>query len=253
MSSKTDRIGNRVKFGKQVAQIGMQNADAVAQAQLAIFGALTPAAAIAAVLLAQSQQLGEATDGMEAARQAVLAEEADDVPYRTRRDEVGVEMTQIMSSAAQRIEALPGMGGLRIYALDVPVPAAHESQRIHVGRVIKQLESNPIDVQDRFGGSFNTEGVIEALEPLHQEFSALLDDLVREDGELKQRRAEFAQAEALWQSLVTNVAATVEAQLRLARMDYLADRVRPSFARTSGVEFDDAPVEPPVAPTPELG
>ena len=253
MSSRTDRIGNRVKFGKQVAQIGMQSADAVAQAQLAIFGALTPAAAIAAVLLAQSQQLGEATDGMEAARQGVLAEEADDAPYRTRRDEVEVEMTQVVSAAAQRIEALRGVGALRIYALDVPMPAAHESQRIHVGRVLKQLEGNPLDVQDRFGGSFGTAGVIAVLEPLHQEFSGLLDALVREDGELKRRRAEFAQAEARWQSLVTHVAATIEAQLRLARMDYLADRVRPSFARTSGLEVDESPVEPPVAPTPELG
>lgn len=253
MSLKADRVANQVKFGKQVAEIGRQNADGAAQAQLAIFGALTPAAAIAALLLAQSQQLGAATDALEAARQAVFAEEADDAPYRTRRDEVGGDIAQIVSAAAQRIEALRGVGALRTYGLDVPMPTSYEAQRIHVGRVLAQLEGNPLDVQDRFGGGFNTAAVIAALEPLHQEFSALLNDLVREDGELKQRRAEFAQAEARWQSLVTNVAATIEAQLRLARMDYLADRVRPSFARTSGLEVDDTPVEPPVAPEPELG
>ena len=58
---------------------------------------------------------------------------------------------------------------------------------------------------------------------------------------------------AVGASRVTHVAATIEAQLRLARMDYLADRVRPSFARTAGLEVDESPVEPPVAPTPELG
>jgi hypothetical protein len=177
----------------------------------------------------------------------VATDTAQDIRARDDRDTAEVSLTTILTVGRRRIRENLGEDSLRIYGLDDSVPRNDDGLNNYTSQAVALLGDNPQKVTDVLGGEFSTEALRAAVKLNYQAFSDAMDSVDREKQETSAARIKRDEMEVLFGTMLRNIANVLVGHLRMAGLDALAERIRPTVARTSG----ETEVEVPEQPDPE--
>jgi hypothetical protein len=235
----------QLKYARAVVAIGRIQVDRMVAAMVREYGAeIVEPARLRAQILADCGLLDLVLAAFEASSTALAQDLTDDILAREQRDIGFQAVSRILVSTRGRVRA---------YRLHERSPSSHEPMVRYASEVLALMDGNPRTAVDAFGNELDTGALVAALRPALEDYRGKLATVVREQRETQQARAARDVAEQRFRRVLVNVASIVEAYLRLAGDDALADRVRPTRARAAGeVEIDlPAPEQPPEAPKDE--
>jgi hypothetical protein len=240
-----------IKYARGVAATGRLNADPIILGIQRRFGeqAIEPAAA-RVLILGNCDLLDRLTGGFEASIVALAKESTEDILAREARDGAHGALARLLGSTRTRCRDSFGETEMRAFRLRARNPTSYEGMLRYASDVVAVMEQNRRTATDAFGVTFDTQVMAAALRPAVEAYRQTLDVVAREQRETEQARAARTLAEEQFREGLVNIAAIIEAHLRMAGMDELADRVRPTLARTSGEVESDLPVSPEPAPAP---
>ena len=178
--------------------------------------------------------LAQVAGEYEAAASALAQDEAEDIMARDQRSTAAGQLTRLLSACRSRVRENLGEDALRIYRLDRTTPVAQEALRRYGAEVLGLLEQNPRTAEDVFGDAFSTATLTVKLAPAVAALQSALAEVAREERETQSARTARNQAEERFRATISNIAAILEAHMRLAGLAEQADRIRPTYARTSG-------------------
>lgn len=240
-----------IQYARSVAATGRLNADPIILAIQQRFGAAAiEAAATRALILGHCDLLERLTGEFEASIIALAKESTEDILAREERDTARQALARLLGGTRTRMRDSFGETEMRAFRLRARNPASHEGMLRYASDVVALMEQNRRTATDAFGATFDTEVMAAALRPAVESYRQTIADVSREQRETQQARAARTLTEERFRDALVNIAAIVEAYLRMAGMDDLADRVRPTLARTSGEAEGDLPAEPAPAPDP---
>lgn len=241
-----------IQYARGVAATGRLNADPIILAIQHRFGAQAIEAALArALILGHCDLLERLTGDFEASIIALAKESTEDILSREERDTAREALSRLLGGTRTRMRDSFGETEMRAFRLRARNPASHEGMLRYASDVVALMEQNPRTATDAFGATFDTQVMAAALRPAVETYRGAIAAVSREQRETQQARAARTQAEERFRDGLVNIAAIIEAYLRMAGMDELADRVRPTQARTSGEAESDLPVAPAPAPAPD--
>lgn len=241
-----------IKYARGVVAIGRLNVDPVILAIQRRFGEQAIEAAPArALILGHCDLLERLTGDFESSIITLAQESTEDILAREGRDSAHLALARLLGSTRTRMRDSFSETEMRVYRLRGRNPTSYEGMLRYASDVVALMEQNPRSATDAFGATFDTQVMAAALRPAVATYRQSLDDVTREQRETQQARAARTLSEELFRDALVNIAAMIEAYLRMAGMDELADRVRPTLARTSGEAESDLPVTPAPEPAPE--
>lgn len=233
---------DRVRSAQQVLAVVEVHGDALAAG---LGETLGEAGAIRPFIAALADRIREAADALEAAAVAHEDELNDDAGPRAARDALVeavyariVQVRQIVGGAFGR-EALVALGQIgRLVDRPDRVASAGKSLVANLPRVLSQHTPSAglsVDVDALLGPlADDVRALSEAIAAVDREAREAVGTLVARDAALKAHDTIFGRS-----------AATLSALFRLAGMDALARRVRPSNRRAGRVErLDGEPADP---------
>lgn len=244
----------QLKYARAVVAIGRIQVDRMVASMVREYGAeIVEPARLRAQLLADCDLLDLVLAAFEASSTALAQDLTDDILAREQRDIGFQAVSRILVSTRGRVRENLGETEMRAYRLHERSPGSHESMVRYASEVLVLMDGNPRTAVDAFGNELDTGALVAALRPALEDYRGKLATVVREQRETQQARAARDVAEQRFRRVLVNVASIVEAYLRLAGDDALADRVRPTRARAAGeVEIDlPVPEQPPEAPKDE--
>lgn len=246
----------RSKYARQVVAAGRRHVDEIINGIQALHGpgAIDPTHTRAEVL-GNCDLLARATDEQQASSRALDQDLAEDILFRDARDVAGTHVNHVLVAVRGEAREHFGPEVLRIYRLDERIPTSQEGLAGYAGDVQVLLEQNPRAAITVLGKAVTTTEQAQSLLQAVTTYRGALDTVVREARETELARVRRDEAEARFQRVLHSVAGIMVGYLRLAGLDALADRIRPTRVRTSGALDPDLPdTEPPDAelPGPEL-
>ena len=208
-------------------------------------------AAIARMVAAMNAKL-------EKAENDYASEQADDPPARKRRDDgnadLAVRWAEVKGHLARRFgEATP-----REYGLEGELPSTPDALAKQTANAIKLLRAKPRTHTSRLG-EFTTAGAADHLEEAQIALSNALVGVTTESKQLQDALGIRDTIAAEWTNVYQSCATLLEGYLRLGGRTDLADRVRPTVRRASGLDLappvpsepgPSEPTMPPAPPTP---
>jgi hypothetical protein len=250
MTAIVNRTTNHlIKYARGVVAIGRLNVDPVILAIQRRFGEQSIEAALTrALLLGHCDLLERLTGEYEGSITTLAKESTEDLLAREERDGAFQGLGRMLVGARTRMRDSFDETEMRAYHLHGRNPTSYEGMLRYASDVVALMEKNPRTATDAFGATFDTGVMAAALRPAVDTYRQSLQDVAREQRETQQARASRTLSEEQFRDGLINIAAIVEAYLRMAGMDELADRVRPTLSRTSGEGESEAPATP--APTP---
>ena len=186
-------------------------------------------------------------DHLQAYREQVERVGAESEEERQAREEVSRHQEALegtLSSVRLNLEGALGFEALAAYGFSSPTPAVREQLSSYAHIVLERFAAAPKQVTNPLGSSFDTSLMAEAIRKRVKTFDQLHETLRREQKETEHSRSERDQADESFQLLLINAARMLEGALRMAGLDYEADRIRPSFRRVRGHETLDGPDSP---------
>lgn len=183
---------------------------------------------------------------MKEAELAYVAELADDVEPRRRRDERATTAWELMASARSRIEAVLGDDGLRRYGLWEPVPQVPGDLSHRMTTTVDLLERHPVRVDDPFGAPLDSAAVVARLKASKTDLDGALATVLDEERERQDALAARDRAIQDWSRTYQGVASILTGLFVLAGRDDLGERLRPTARRAAGLDAppEEAPAEP---------
>jgi hypothetical protein len=242
----------RSKYARQVVAAGRRHVDEIIAGIQAHFGpGVIDPARTRAEILGQCDLLARFADEQQASSRALDQDLAEDILFREARDVAGGHVNDVLVAVRGEVREHFGPDVLRIYRLDERLPTSQEGLAGYAGDVQVLLESNPRVAITVLGKAVTTTEQADVLARTLATYRTALQDVVREARETELARLRRDEAEARFQRVLTSVAGIMVGYLRLAGLDALADRIRPTRARTSGAVDPDLPAtEPPDVETP---
>lgn len=163
------------------------------------------------------------------------AEQADDTADDTVRESLVGRLRTVRNTAGEIV----GQDNLRRYGLrDLP-PTDQASIIPYAENVVELLRDNPDPVTNEVGLTFHSAPVADALEAKLTEYSSENADANRERRELQKAKADHDRAAEYWNDIYQGAASQLEGLFRQAGRHQLADRVRPTWAKSTGREGTD--------------
>lgn len=239
---------HQLKYARAVSAIGRRHVDRMVEAMVREYGdVIVVPERLRAQILADCDLLDLVLGELERSNTALAQDLTDGILARAQRDGGHESVSRILVGMRARVRENLGETAMRAYRLHERSPGSHEPMARYASEVLALMEQNPRATVDAFGNPFDTGALVAALRPALEDYRDKLATVVREQRQTQQARAARDAAEQRFRRVLVNVAAIVEAYLRLAGDDDLADRVRPTRARASGeVESDlPAPEQPP--------
>ena len=240
---------HQLNYARAVIAAGRSHLDALIEGLQRSYGAaFTPERCdqTRALIAFHGDLLEQVAGDYEAAASALAQDLGEDIMARDQRTVAATQLTQLLSGCRRRVGENLGESALRIYRLDQTTPVGQEALRRYGAEVLTLLEQNPRTAEDLFGESFSTATLATKLAPAVAALQAALQDVAREERETQAARAARNQAEERHRTTASNIAAILEAHLRMAGLTEQADRVRPTYARTVGEP--DSASEAPAGP-----
>lgn len=253
-STMSTQTTNQLKNGEQIrvtAETFPADAREEAAKRLSGGGSLDEARTRVTASIADVGRLMAATNTrLEAAENAYTSEQADDPPVRKRRDDKVTELAQRWSEVKAQVARRFGEAVPREYGLDGELPATPDALSLQAANAVKLLRAKPRSHSSGLG-EFTATAAANYLEEAQTTLAAALTAVKTEAKELQDALGRRDAATAEWSDIYQASATLLEGYLRLGRRLDLADRVRPTARRASGLEVPPAPTEPttPVEPT----
>lgn len=242
---------HQLNYSRAVIAAGRSHLDALADALGKTYSAYTKERIdqTRALVSFHCDLLKQVASDYEAAANNLAQDESEDIFARAERTDAAEQLSRLLSACRSRIRENLGDDALRIYRLDRTTPVAREALRRYGAEVLNLLEQNPRTAADLFGDTFSTATLAAKLGAAVTTLQIALQTVAREQRETQTARARRNQAEVHFRTTVSNIAAILEAHLRLAGLTEQADRIRPTYARTSGESGPPSePGEPDGAP-----
>jgi hypothetical protein len=242
-----------IQYARGVVAVTRLNVDPIISGIQRRFGEQAiQAEATRALLLGHGDLLEVLTSDFEASITKLLKESTEDILAREGRDTAHQTLARLLGGTRTRMRDSFSETEMRAFRLRARNPTSYEGMLRYASDVVALMEQNPRTVKDAFGATMDTQVMAAALRPAVETYRDALDAVEREQRETQQARAARTEAEEKFRDGLVNIAAIVEAYLRMAGLDELADRVRPTLARTTGEAESDLPVttEPAPAPAP---
>jgi hypothetical protein len=252
MTVTVNRTTNHlIKYARGVVAIGRLNVDPVILAIQRRFGEQAIDAALARpLILGHCDLLERLTGDYEGSITTLAKESTEDLLAREKRDGAHSALSRMLVGARTRMRDSFDETEMRAFNLHGRTPTSYEGMLRYASDVVALMDDNPRTAVDAFGATFDTQVMVAALRPTVETYRQSLQDVAREQRETQQARAGRTLSEEHFRDGLVNIASIVEAYLRMAGMDELADRVRPTLSRTSGEGESEAPVTPGPAPAP---
>lgn len=259
-STMSVQITNQLKNGEQI-RITAETFPKVALEEAAkrLAGSESPddfesaRALLNASISALTRAMGKANATLEAAENAYTSEQADDAPARKQRDEAALEVAQRWADVKAQVGRRFGTVALREYGLEGELPGTPDSLARNASNAAKLLREKPRTNTSPLG-EFSTLAAADYLDEAQLLLAASLTAVTTEAKELQYALGVRDAAAADWRDTYQATATLLEGYLRLGRRLDLAERVRPTVRRATGLEVaPPAPapdVPPPIEPTP---
>lgn len=187
-----------------------------------------------------AHQMGAANAHLKRAALAYAAEQADDDNDATLQESLVGRLRTVRNTAGEIV----GQDKLHRYGLNSAPPTDQQRVIPYAENVIELLRANPDPVTNAVGLSFQSTPVADALEAKLGEYTAEHAAANREKRELQKAKSDHDRAVAYWDNIYQGIASQLEGLFRQAGRHQLADRVRPTWAKSTGREGADE--DPPV-------
>jgi hypothetical protein len=239
----------RLKYARQVVAAGRRHVDEIIAGIQAHFGPdVIDPEHTRAEILGKCNLLERCADEQQASSRALDRDLAEDILSREDRDAKAQHVNDVLVAVRGEAREYFGADVLRIYRLDERIPTSLEGLASYAGDVHGLLESNPRAVVNVLGKAVTTGEQALVLDQALSAYRTALQNVAREARETELARVRRDEAEARFQRVLASIAGIVVGYLRLAGLDALAERLRPTRARTSGAVDPDLPdTEPPDA------
>lgn len=190
--------------------------------------------------------LASATGDLIAADEAHERELSDDAEPRQRRDELSEEVYDILVSVRDAVQGVYGAKAVEQLGLAGRTPRDPVLLARVCATVIEQLGAVKLPKPRIEGSKVELKGYREKLTALHEGLTQAIKDVARETREAEQTQAAKTAAFEAHQRQATGVAHLLTGVFRLAHLDELADRVRPTQRKSaSEEEVEPAPADEP--------
>ncbi len=243
MAQRSMQVENRVRNGEAVVASGRTHRDIIAPAAADRLDVLS-AKEIAKIIDALCSSLELVTGALGAAEDRCVAEQADDIEPRQKRDRAVVKLLTLQIRVRSRIENALGDEGLARYGLDGPSPRTPNALASRLENTVNLLRSDPTELDDGLGEVLPTAKLADTLEAALAPLTEALGTLVVEERENEAALTDRDRAIIEWTLVYQSVATILSGLYRLAGRDDLAERIRPTERRASGLESapaDEAP------------
>lgn len=245
MSNKIGKtIENRIGWGRWVAASVDTHLDNIS-------GALSGRGGMnksdwGAFLEGQRDEMTSANTALFEAESALAQERADDPAARETRDEAASAMYEAIVRARSLMEAVKAGESVR-FGLDGRTPRAASSMLAFAQNAVDSLR-NSDESLGTLGIDVDTSALADQLQPALDGLADAVDTMAAEEREAEASLVKRDKVLAGWQRTYRSVARILEGVYRMAGADELADRVRPTIRRATGVDDpeDDADLEPVV-------
>lgn len=241
MSKKSKQVENRIRTSQHVMTAAKthrdQLADILAERAKKAQGANTSITkeAIKAVFDFLVDDLHHAVTFMDDAEARVVAERADDVYLRDKRDTATTNLQSAMVRVRSMVLDALGEKGLATYGLSGETPRITRDLLTHAATASKLMQETPFHVTVD-GVTFDSAAMATTLASKVNAVEQALNDMAREEQELVNELGHRHTAITQWVDVHQGVADTLTGLFRLAGRKDLADRVRPSSRSLAGEE-----------------
>ena len=240
MSKTTD---NQFKYSRFVHHTFEGTREQLRDELKAWFGA-DEAKKTTAVLEAIFARVEEERSAFERSLDAVRDEEREDDALRQAVEDGRRDLERVLRLGRQALVAGFGEAILRTYELHGSTPRSREGLLRYTREGLRRLGHEPRTGQDPFGKEVDTASIRSSIAKAFDSFERDYLALDQDTKETTQERARRDEAEERYRRSMIHSAQMFEGALRLVKMDYIADRVRPTFARVQGEEeVDTGPIE----------
>ncbi|MRG92527.1 hypothetical protein [Polyangium spumosum] len=257
MAKKSKLIDNRIQSSAEVVGAATAHRDQVAERLAAraieVEGPETKATkeVFGIVIDFLASTLRHSAKRLDDAELAVVAERADDVEPRDRRDTRAADLYNRAVRVRSNVLDALGPEALKVYGLDGPTPRTPRDAVSHARKVANLLEKKPFAVTVD-GASFDSAAMAAMLHAKAGALDLVIKDLAREDQELADVLGKRESVATVWVDDYQGVADGLTGLWRLSGRKDLSERVRPTSRTLSGDEV--ASVEAPSeAGAPETG
>ncbi len=246
---------NQLKNGEVIAITAERFPPAARQAcaTLMVSADVSPEQALATVTasIAGIARMMDATNAkLEKAEHDYASEQADDPPVRKAREDANADLVQRWSDVKSQVARRFGAAAPREFGLEGEIPAPPDALAKQAANASKLLRAKPRTHASKLG-EFTTVAAADHLEEGQIALSKVLIDVTTEAKELQDALGVRDAATAEWSNVYQSCATLLEGYLRLGGRIDLADRVRPTVRRASGLDVSpDAPAEPGTSTTP---
>lgn len=173
------------------------------------------------------------------AEAAYVAEQADDEPLRSERDERQESLAGQVMRVRDRVEASFGRDSLSGYGMGKRTPRNLQELMAYAKTGAELLRVNPRTVDDGMGGQVSTVVLAESIDGVRRQVEDSVRALVRERRELDAARIQRNAAQDDLIETYQIVAGLLIYVFRLAGHPELAERIRPGLRRPVRVSNDD--------------
>lgn len=184
------------------------------------------------------ERLGAHERGLELAERAHQAELGDDAAPRERREAASVALRAALISTSELVRGAYGEGYSKLVGLEAPLADRDDLLVQQARSSAERLRSTAPTGKPRDGAAIDRNALGKALQNDGAILDAALESVQREEKEAQQTRIVRDQAEAGWARSYDVVGGVLELFARAAGQDEIADRVRPTARRRSGVPDD---------------
>ena len=246
MAERTLQVENRIRNGEAVIASGQTHRDLIAPLASARLEGLSASAAskLIDVLCGLLERAGEA---LGAAEDRQVAELADDVVPRAARDAHAAVLIARYTSARDRVGNTLGAEGLRRYGVESPATRTPRALVSQTENAVKLLRNDAVDLDDGIGPSVSTKKIAGSLTEAVTPLAEVLEALRIEERENEASMTARDRAIDEWTLVYQGVASMLSGLYGLAGRPDLAERIRPTVRRATGLD------QPEPAPVPSGG
>lgn len=233
MSNKIGKtIENRIGWGRWVAASVDTHLDRIA-GELSGRGGMNKTE-WKQFLTGQRDEMKSANEALFEAESDLAQERADDGDHREARDLAAVTMYEAIVKARSLMEAV-GAGRSVRYGMDGTVPQVPSSLLSFARNAVDSLRGAG-ESMGTLGLDVDTAKLADKLQPALDGLADAVDTMAAEDREAEAALVERNKVLEDWERTYRAVARILEGTYRLAGEDELADRIRPTMRRASGVD-----------------
>jgi hypothetical protein len=249
---RSRQIDNRLESTTKVRSAALVHRDRIAEALAAraveVEGPGTKASkeVFATVLDFMANVLGSSGTSLDEAEAAVVAERADDVKVRERRDAACELLVARMVRVRSNVQDALGEGALALYGLAGATPRGPREAVSHARNVAMLMQEQPFHVTVD-GVTYDSEAIAAAILDNAADLGAAVEELSRQAQALSNKLGLRERVALRWADDYQGAADSLTGLFRMGGRKDLSERVRPTSRTLSGervAEVEEAKAEP---------